>query len=61
MNRSILTLGLAVMDLCWLYPWAALLGEGAVDGETILVRVGAHRRPHYFASLSEVNGSRLAP
>ena len=26
MNRATLTAGLALMDLCWAYPWCVLLG-----------------------------------
>ena len=29
MNRAALTVGLALMDLCWVYPWSALLGSVA--------------------------------
>jgi hypothetical protein len=44
MNRAVLTLGLSLMDLCWAYPLAVLLGvwadarrgSGLVSAPTIL-------------------------
>src|SRR5215468_5641049 len=35
MNRVSLTLGLAAMDTCWVYPWCVLLGQWS--GGTALV------------------------
>jgi hypothetical protein len=34
MNRATLTCGLALMDLCWAYPWAVLVGLWADAGRT---------------------------
>ena len=34
MNRATLTGGLALMDLCWAYPWAVLLGLWTNSGRT---------------------------
>jgi hypothetical protein len=33
MNRASLTLGLAAMDTCWLYPWCVLIGPWAIWSE----------------------------
>jgi hypothetical protein len=34
MNRATLTAGLALMDLCWAYPWMVLLGLWTTAGRT---------------------------
>jgi hypothetical protein len=36
MNRIALTVGLAAMDLCWVYPWSTLLGQWSGGSRPLL-------------------------
>ena len=38
MNRLLLTIGLAAMHVCWVYPWSLLLARwlAAAPGQSVL-------------------------